>query len=393
MRHAASLLLAASIASAAGAQALTRPKSVGIQAHVTVTRPAEASDAAIAALKLPKGFHIAKWADGLGKPRVIAVAPNGDVYVSDRENGTITLLRGTETATSKAEVLTGRKNVHGLAIHDGKLFYAAATETFSAPINADGTLGPETRIAGGLPDVGQHNDRSLAFGPDGMLYESIGSTCNECDEANPLSATMIRMTADGGGREVFATGLRNTIGFQFRPGTSELYGWDDGVDWLGDDAQREELNLIQQNRKYGWPIVFGDGQINLYRDPPAGQGTVEQWDRDSVRPALTWTAHSSGMQLAFYTGAMFPADYRGDAFVTLHGSWNRTPPSGYEVVRVRFEAGRPSRIEPFLSGFLRKDGAGWSRFARPVGLGVLPDGSLLVGEDDNGVIYRVTYRP
>ena len=390
MRRAAIALAATSLAATAHAQALTRPKSVAIDAHVTVTRPEPASDERLAALTLPAGFHIAKWAEGLGKPRVMAAAPNGDVYVSDRENGTISLLRGVEHGTLVRQVAT-RKNVHGLAIHDGKLFYAATTETFAAPIRADGTLGPATRIADTLPDVGQHNDRTLAFGPDGWLYESVGSTCNECDEQNPESATIVRMRADGSGREVFASGLRNTIGFAFRPGTADLWGWDDGVDWLGDDAQREELNLIRQGAKYGWPYVLGDGQLNLYRDPPPGQGTVEQWDKDSVRPALTWTAHSSGMQIAFYQGAMFPAAYRGDAFVTLHGSWNRSPPSGYEVVRIHFEGGKATGIEPFVTGFLRKDAAGWARFARPMGLAVLPDGSLLIGEDQNGVIYRVTY--
>lgn len=391
MRQCLPFLLGAScLATAADAQALTRPKTVAIQSHIVVTRPEEASDARIAALSLPAGFHIAKWAGGAGKPRVIVVAPGGDVYVSDRENGTITLLRGIERA-GPARIVARRKNVHGLAISGGRLFYAATTETFSAPIRADGTLGQETRIADGLPDVGQHNDRTLAFGPDGWLYESIGSTCNECDEQAPESATIVRMRADGSGRAIFATGLRNTIGFAFRPATSDLWGWDDGVDWLGDDAQREELNLIRQGAKYGWPYVFGDGQLNFYRDPPPGQGNVAQWDKDSVRPALTWTAHSSGMQLAFYQGAMFPAGYRGDAFVTLHGSWNRNPPSGYEIVRVHFEDGRATAITPFVSGFLRRDGAGWARFARPMGLATLPDGSLLMGEDQNGIIYRISY--
>ena len=374
------------------AQALTRPKSVPISAHIVVTEPLPMTDARLAKLKLPAGFQIARWADGLDTPRVISAAPNGDVYVSSREGGTISLLRGTDHA-SAPQVVAHKKNVHGLALLGANLYYAAATETFVAPIRADGSLGPEKQIAAGLPDVGQHNDRSLAFGPDGWLYESVGSNCNECEEQNPESATIVRMRPDGSGRAVFASGLRNTIGFAFRPGTSELWGWDDGVDWLGDDAQREELNLIAHGHKYGWPYVFGDGQLNFYRDPPKGQGTVEQWDKDSTRPALTWTAHSSGMQLLFYTGTMFPAAYRGDAFVTLHGSWNRSPPSGYEMVRVHFEGERALRIEPFLTGFLAQTGAAsWSRFARPMGLTQLKDGSLLLGDDQNGVIYRITYR-
>ena len=220
----------------------------------------------------------------------------------------------------------------------------------------------------------------------------MGATCNECAEKNPESATIVRMHADGSEREVFATGLRNTVGFAWRPGTTELFGWDDGVDWLGDDAQREEFNRIEYNRKYGWPYVFGDGQLNLYRDPPTGQGSIKDWDRDSVRPLLTYTAHSSGMQLVFYPGGQFPEAYDGDAFETLHGSWNREPPSGYEVVRIHFEHGQPASITPFLTGFLTQTGPKtWERFGRPFGLARLPDGSLLVGEDQNGVIYRITY--
>ena len=387
----ATALVLSLTSSAASAQALIRPKDVAIEAHVVVTKPVPATPERITALKLPPGFHIAKWTDGLTEPRVIAVAPNGDVYVSSSTAGTITLLRGTTSATSKNEVLR-KKDVMGLAIHDSTLFYATAKAIFAAPIKPDGTLGEERTVAKDLPDVGQHNDRTLAFGPDGWLYASVGSTCNECDEQNPESATMLRVKPDGSGREVFATGLRNTIGFAFQPETKALYGWDDGVDWLGDDAQREELNLIQQGKKYGWPYVFGDGQLNFYRDPPPGKGTIDQWDKDSVRPVLTYTAHSSGMQMVFLAGDTLPPGYERDILETLHGSWNRQPPSGFEVVRVHFENARPKTITPFLTGFLAKTGSkAWERFARPFGLAQMADGSVLMGEDQNGTIYRISY--
>lgn len=373
-------------------QGLTRPKDVTIEAHVVVAKPAKPTDAMIAKLKLPPGFHIAKWAEGLNTPRVIAVAPNGDIYVSSSEAGTITLLRGTQTATSTREILQ-KKDVMGLAIHAGTLFYATSKEVFAAPIKPDGTLGAERVVAKDLPDVGQHNDRTLAYGADGWLYASVGSTCNECAEQNKESATMLRIKPDGSGHETFATGLRNTIGFAFQPGSDKLYGWDDGVDWLGDDAQREELNFIEKGKKYGWPYVFGDGQLNYYRDPPPGEGSVEQWDKDSQRPLLTYTAHSSGMQMVFYDGGLFPADYKGDILQTLHGSWNRQPPSGYEIVRVHFQDGKPTAITPFVSGFLMQTGVkSWQRFARPFGLAQLKDGSLLMGEDQNGIIYRISYK-
>lgn len=359
-------------------QGLTRPKDVLITAHVVVTAPLPVTDERIAGLKPPPGFHIAKWAEGLDTPRVIAVAPNGDLYASSLQKGTLTLLRGTDKATARKTVRE-KKNLQGLAIHDGQMFYTTDHAIFAAPIKPDGSLGDERLVADHMPDVGQHNDRTIAFGPDGWLYASIGSTCNECAEQNPESATVIRMKPDGGGREIFASGLRNTIGFGFRPGTTQLYGWDDGVDWLGDDAQPEEFNKIEQGKKYGWPYVLGDGQLNYYRDPPKEKGTLEQWDKDSVRPALTYTAHASGMQMVFCDPLRFPADFKGDALVTLHGSWNREPPSGYEIVRVHFVNDKPATITPFLQGFLSQTGPKtWTRFARPFGLAVAKDGSLLM---------------
>ena len=211
------VLVGGCAASAAHAQALIRPKDVTIEAHIVVTKPEKPTPQSIAALKLPQGFHISVWAEGLNQPRVMTRAPNNDVYVSDSIAGTVTLLRGAEQATVKTQVRQ-KKNVVGLAVGGGSLYYATDREIFAAPLKPDGTLGEERRIAADLPDVGQHNDRTIAFGPDGWLYEAVGSTCNECDEQNPESATMVRMHPDGTGREVFATGLRNTIGFRLATG-------------------------------------------------------------------------------------------------------------------------------------------------------------------------------
>ena len=351
--------------------------------------PLEATPERIAALQLPAGFKIEAFARDLGAPRVIVVAPDGALYVSDRDAGTVTRIDAADA--SKRQVVLKKPDVHGLAIHDGTLFYVTVKEIFSAPMKADGSLGPETRLVADLPDAGQHPNRTIGFGPDGWLYASLGSTCNECEERNPENATMVRMKPDGSGREIVASGLRNTIGFAWEPGTKALYGWDDGVDWLGNDATPEELNRIEPGKKYGWPYIFGAGIKNLYREVP--KSSLEQWDKDSERPLLTWTAHASSMQFAFYDGAQFPAEYKGDAFVTMHGSWNRKPPSGYEVLRVHFEKGLPTTITPFVSGFLTEGGpSGWSRFARPFGLAVAKDGSLFLGDDQHGIIYRISYK-
>jgi len=370
------------------AQALQNPGTATITAHVVKAAPLAATPERIAGLKLPPGFRIQAFATGLGAPRVIVVAPDGALYVSDRDAGTVTRIDPTDGAQRR--VVLKKADVHGLAIHDGRLFTVTVKEISSAPLKPDGSLGPETTLVSDLPDAGQHPNRTIRFGPDGWLYASLGSTCNECEERNPENATLVRMKPDGSGREIVASGLRNTIGFDWQPRTGALYGWDDGVDWLGDDATPEEFNRIEPGRKYGWPYIFGDGIRNLYREVP--KSSLEQWDKDSARPVLTWTAHASSMQFVFYDGGQFPADYKGDGFVTMHGSWNRKPPSGYEVLRVRFENGAPKSVEPFVSGFLTEGGpSGWQRFARPFGLAVAKDGSLYLGDDQNGVIYRISH--
>jgi glucose/arabinose dehydrogenase len=163
---------------------------------------------------------------------------------------------------------------------------------------------------------------------------------------------------------------------------------DHNTDWLGDDEHGEELNRIIEGSKYGWPFVHDKSKFHPKNEPEGGHAA---WAKTSREPALLYTPHAAPMQMVFYTGSQFPREYRGDAFVAMRGSWNRRPPVGYEVVRVRFEQGKPVSFESFLSGFLVQEGSRWSHFGRPVGLAVLPDGSLLVGDDTKGVIYRVSY--
>jgi glucose/arabinose dehydrogenase len=363
------------------------PGETTTQSNIVKPEPLDATPERVAGLRVPAGFKIEKLAEGLQTPRVIVVAPDGTIYVSSRDAGTISmLLPGTG---SPARVVLTKPNVHGMAIREGRLFFITIREIFSAPINADGTVGPEQRVAGELPDAGQHPNRTIAFGPDGMLYVSVGSTCNDCEENNPENATLLRMQPDGSRREIVASGLRNTIGFAWQPGTGALYGLDNGVDTFGDNEQPEEFNRIEPGKKYGWPFILGDGIKHPLREPKTG--TLEDWDRTSVRPMLTYTAHAASMQLIFADRSGFPQDYRGDAFATMHGSWNRKPPSGYEVVRIRFNDGKPESIEPFVIGFLIEHPAGrWGRFARPFGLAIAKDGSMLMGDEQNGIIYRIS---
>ena len=390
-----SLAVAANVIGQGGTKATTAE----VTGHVYEPAKLEPTDERISQLKLPAGFRVAKFAE-LSNPRMIAVADDGTIYVTQREPGTLSMLKDTngDGITDVQKVVAEKKSLHGLALHQGQMYLVAINEVFVADMKPDGTLGPLKTIISDLPDAGQHPNRTLAVGQDGMLYISVGSTCNACNEArdNPELATILRAKLDGTNRQVFATGLRNTIGFGWHPASKRLFGMDHGIDWLGDNDQREELNEIVEGAKYGWPWVYADSKINPHPKPPPAF-TAEEIARMSKEPLLLYTAHSAPLQMAFYTGAMFPAEYRNDAFVAMRGSWNRTPPSGYEVVRVRFDqGGRPTAVEPFLTGFLVKGGAPDGKdghFARLAGLAVAKDGALLVGDDTNNVIYRVSHGP
>lgn len=369
------------------------PENLRVVGHVLEPASVAPTDVQIARLRLPAGFTVQKFADGLVNPRMLAVAPDGTVYVTRRSVGDVVMLRDTDgdgTADLQRRVAS-RPDMHGIAIHGQRMFLATVNDVFVADIRPDGALGELTRIIADLPDGGQHPNRTLAVGPDGKLYISVGSTCNACAETNPESATILQASLDGRHRRIFASGLRNTIGFDWEPETGQLYGFDHGIDWLGDNAQQEELNRIEDGRKYGWPYVYGDGHENPQDEPPGGI-PPEVWAAISEAPVLGYTPHAAPMQMAFYDGDQFPAEYRGDAFVAMRGSWNRKPPSGYEIVRIDFENGEPQRIEPFVSGFLvARDGGGFAQLGRLAGLAVTPDGALLVSDDENGVIYRVSH--
>ncbi|UYB50659.1 YbhB/YbcL family Raf kinase inhibitor-like protein [Xanthomonas sp. AM6] len=363
---------------------------VPAQVHTFKPDKVDATPRQIAGLKVPAGFQVKAFATGLKNARIIAVAPGGNIYVSRRDQGDVLLLKDANDdgkLDAPPKVVANRSGAHGLAIRDGQLYLVTVKELFVAPILNDGTLGPLKLLVGDLPDGGQHPNRTMAFGPDGMLYLSIGSTCNACNETNPEHATLLRVSPDGKSRTIFASGLRNTIGFDWDPSTGELWGVDQGIDFLGDEVQPEELNHIVKGKQYGWPHIWGKDGINPQSTPPGGM-TKQQWAAISEPMVLGYTAHAAAMQFHFYRGASFPADYRGDAFITFRGSWNRKPASGYEVVRLKFENGKPVAFEPFVTGFLTEGGT--KHFARPVGLAETASGALLVSDDANGVIYRIS---
>ncbi|MDP9840480.1 Raf kinase inhibitor-like YbhB/YbcL family protein [Neorhizobium huautlense] len=344
-------------------------------------------------IKAPTGFKVDVFARDLINPRMLAVSQKGIVYATRRSVGDVIMLKdgNNDGKADGAVTVASRPNMHGIAFDGNKVFLVTINDVYSADVNEEGTFGSLTRIINDLPDAGQHANRTINVGPDGMLYISVGSTCNECQEDNPENATIVRASKDGKTRTIFASGLRNTIGFDWEPATGALYGIDHGIDWLGDEVQIEELNRIEQGKKYGWPYVYGMSGINPHINPPEGI-TLDQWAKQSTEPVLGYTAHSAPMQMAFYDGSAFPADYRGDAFIAMRGSWNRRPPSGYEVVRVNFENGKPVGFEKFLEGFLlQQENGKYGYLGRLTGIAVGKDGSLYVADDSNGVVYKVSY--
>jgi Raf kinase inhibitor-like YbhB/YbcL family protein len=388
VRRSLVVLACASASAAGGREAVPSDHRVDLTVKGHVFLPPELPAPELSGVKVPAGFKIARFAEGLGNVRMLAVSPDGNIYATRREEGDVLLLKddGSGRSMGPPVRVAGRSGLHGIALHKGKVYLATPHEIFRADVLADGKFGPLEMLIHDLPDAGQHNTRTVQIGPDEMMYVSVGSTCNECLDPNPENATILRGSLDGKSRSIFASGLRDTIGWGWHPQTGEMWGMDQGMDWLGDDLPPEELNHIQKGQYYGWPHVWGDNQLNPHIHIVGGIEPSE-WLSRSTPMVLGYRAHSAPMQMAFYDGAQFPAGFRGDAFVAMHGSWNRKPAAGYEVVRIRFKDGKAVGFEPFVTGFV----SGKGQSARPCGVAIAHDGALLFTDDRNGIIYRVSY--
>ena len=333
------------------------------------------------ALYVPRGFTVNLFVEGLNGVRYLALGPGGAVYASLPGAGRIVRLvdaNGDGVADAPAQtVLSGLNAPFGIAFRGDTMYFAEQTAVKRLD---PGTTTPLTLVSG-LPSGG-HGTRTLVIGPDNFMYVAAGSSCNVCVElaGDSMRAAVTRFNLDGSGGRIFARGLRNSVGLAFHPTTGELWANNNDRDNLGDNVPPEHLNILKDGRWYGWPQCYLPNQPN-----PEFTGA----DCSGVEPAaLTVQAHSAPLGLAFYTGARFPADYAGDAFMAYHGSWNRSVPTGAKVVRVHVQNGRPVSVEDFVTGWQLADG---SRWGRPVGLLVMPDGALLVSDDTGDRIWRVSY--
>ncbi|MGE5142354.1 MAG: PQQ-dependent sugar dehydrogenase [Acidobacteriota bacterium] len=335
-------------------------------------------------LFLRPGFKINVFASADGV-RNLVLGPGGAVYAALQGPGRVIRIAhatGDSVGGATADVATGLNGPFGIAFRGDTMYVGEQTRvTRFAPGSATGQV-----VVSNLPGGEGHSTRTVVFGPDGYMYVSVGSSCNICDESDPRRAAVTRFNADGSGEHRFATGLRNSVGLAFNPTTGELWATNNDRDNIGgsntamtDDLPPEHLNILKDGKYYGWPQCYLPGKQNP-EYPNADCSTVEP-------PAITFQAHSAPLGITFYTGSQFPG-YQGDAFLTYHGSWNRRVRTGAKVVHVKGQNGKPVSIEDFVTGWQLSDG---SRWGRPVAVLALPDGSVLISDDQGGKIWRVSY--
>lgn len=358
--------------------------AVALQRHASLAP--FLSSGSRAKLVVPAGFEANVFAEGLAGPRFLAFGPDGRLYVAEGNRNRIVALadrNGDGAADVTEEFASGVATPHSVVWHQGALYVGIPTGVLELKDgNADGTADERRVLIDNYPTDG-HSTRTVLFLGDGRMVVSVGSSCNVCVEEDKRRAGIV--VYDGpkaGGERMFATGLRNAVGLTLHPATGEVWATNNGRDWLGDDLPPETVNIVKEGSDFGWPRCHA-GDL---ADPEFGG---DSGCRGVTAPAIKMQAHSAPLGLAFYTGTAFPEPYHGDLFVAFHGSWNRSVPTGYKVVRVHFAAkGSPGSPEDFATGFLEPDR---TMHGRPVGLAVGPDGALYVSDDKGGFVYRISY--
>lgn len=363
--------------------------SVAVSIAVSAAAPdAAAGDAVSKTVTVPKGFKIEEYAR-VPNARTMVIVPELDAILVGTRGPNIYAITGfssgRKTDRRVVRVRNDRDVANGIDWRDGWLYVAEQPRVVRIRARSVAELAaaePEI-LFDGLPDDSWHGWRYARFGPDGQLYISVGVPCNIC-RTEDLTGTIVRMPATGGRPEIYAEGVRNSVGFDFQPGTNVLHFTDNGADNMGDDVPPDELNRApRKGLWFGFPH-YGGGSART------DQFRGEKLPRPATYPVVEFNAHVAALGISFYRGQQFPAAYRNDAFVAQHGSWNRTVPDGYRVMRVMFDPGtaKVGGAEIFASGFLRPNGDTWGR---PVDVKELPDGSILVSDDFRGAIYRISY--
>ena len=336
-------------------------------------------------VKLPPGFRISVFAHPVMGARSLALSPDGTLFVGSTREGLVHAVLDRDrngVADEVVRIASGLNWPNGVAVRDGALYVAEVHRVLRYDgIESALKAPPRPAVVDDTYPKDQHHGwKFIAFGPDGLLYVPVGAPCNVCLREDPY-ATITRLKPDGTGREVFARGVRNTVGFDWHPVTKELWFTDNGRDMLGDDLPPDELNHAPSaGLHFGYPFCHA-GDIS---DPEFG---AQKPCADTRAPARKLGPHVAALGMRFYTGAMFPAEYRHQIFVAEHGSWNRSKKIGYRLSLVRLDGNRVSAYETFADGWLQ----GEEEWGRPVDVLVMPDGALLVSDDKANAIYRITY--
>jgi glucose/arabinose dehydrogenase len=336
-------------------------------------------------ITLPEGFAIEVYAR-VENARSMALGSGGTVFVGNRKGDSVWAVRddnGDFKADRVVRLTSGLESPNGVAIRDGDLYVAEISRILRFPDiedRIDDPPNPEIFLDG-LPNETHHGWKYIAFGPDGMLYVPVGAPCNICLSEDERFASILRVGADGKRLEVYAHGVRNTVGFDWHPDTGDLWFTDNGRDWLGDDTPPDELNRApEKGHHFGYPFCHG-GDI---ADPDYGD---QRGCEEFVAPEQNLGPHVAALGLHFYTGDQFPPEYHGQALIAEHGSWNRSKKIGYRITLVQIRDGHAASYDVFAEGWLDGEKA----WGRPVDLLQLPDGSILVSDDHAGAIYRISF--
>ncbi len=396
MRSGISLAVAAAFTTAAlSIDALGQPapkqkmKDATLKPHPARMTETPASEIQVSKLKAPKGFTVELWATGLPGGRAMALSDDGKkVYVGTRAIGRVYEVSDEGDKRTVRVVVDKLTQPAGVAYKDGALYVFAIDKV----LKYDGiSSNPNTQAQDltdrfELPKEQDHNWKYVAFGPDGKLYVPFGAPCNICEPTKEY-AQIRRYNPDGSGKEVVATGVRNSVGFDWHPRTKELWFTDHGRDWMGENTPSDELNrLTKSGANFGFPYCHANGIVDADLRKPKSEAC-----KGVTLPVLLIGPHVAAMGVKFYTGKMFPKDYQNTMFIARKGSWNRTKPSGFDVVNVRVSSdGKSAKMTPFLTGFSESRDS-YKFWGRPAYIAQMPDGALLVSDEHAGAIYRISY--